>query len=254
MVMQIYVMIKQVPATDTKIKLTGDAIDQTGITQWIISPYDDLAIEEALRLREKNPGSKVTIISAGPQRVTDSLRLSLALGADTAVRIDLPDNADASMVAKAITHFLKKEPEVSILFCGKEAIDDGASTVGALVARLMGMPFINVVQSITYEGTKLSMKRDSESIEVLEVDLPVVIGAQKGLSELRYASIPNILKAKNKEIRVISDHGVSESDRRIKLDAYALPPAKQSGKKILGEPALQARELARYLHEEAKVL
>ena len=130
--MNIFACIKQVPDTTTRIKLRGDGngIDEADI-QWIISPHDELAIEEALRLREQQPDSVVTVLSAGPERVTDSLRMALAMGADSAMRLDLPDDADSSMNARALAAAIGKLGSADIVFTGKEAIDDGAAAARA---------------------------------------------------------------------------------------------------------------------------
>src|SRR6185437_2172633 len=147
--MNIYVCIRQVPDTETKIKLKPDSsgIDTTGI-KWIISPYDELAVEEALRLREKNAGSTVTVISAGPARVVDSIRTALAMGADNGVHIELPESADNNLAAKALAGALKKEAQVDIVFSGKEAIDDGAAQTSQLAAEYFGAPCITVALAI----------------------------------------------------------------------------------------------------------
>src|SRR6478609_4298781 len=118
--MNIYVCIKQVPDTETKIKLNGDqsGIDVAGI-KWIMSPYDELAVEEALRLKEKNAGSTVTVISAGPVRVVETLRTALAMGADSGIHVELPETADNNLVAKSLAGALKKESKVDLIFAGK---------------------------------------------------------------------------------------------------------------------------------------
>lgn len=257
--MNLFVCIKQVPDTETKIKLNGDAsgIDPAGI-KWIVSPYDEFAIEEALRVREKNAGSKVTVISAGPVRVVESIRTALAMGADEGVHIELPETADNAMTAKAIAAALKKESAADIVFFGKEAIDDGGSQVPQLVAANLDCPAVTVVLGIEYAAGKLKCKREVEggAFETVEVPTPCVIAAQKGLNEPRYASLPNIMKAKKKEVKALkaSDLGVSDADLKIKLKNLQLPPPKQAGKKIEGDAAAQAHELARLLHTEAKVI
>ncbi len=257
--MNIYVCIKQVPDTETKIKLNPDqsGIDTAGI-KWIISPYDELAIEESLRLRDKNPGSTVTVLAAGPARVVESMRTALAMGADNAIHVELPEAADNNWVAKSLAGALKKEPKVDIIFTGKEAIDDGAAQVSQLVAEYLGISYVTVVLGIEYLPSGVKCKREIEggSFEMVEASYPVLIAAQKGLNEPRYASLPNIMKAKKKEIKVLktSDVGTSESDQKIRYKNYQLPPPKQAGKKISGDPAAQAKELARLLHEEAKVV
>jgi electron transfer flavoprotein beta subunit len=257
--MNIYVCIKQVPDTETKIKLNADqsSIDTAGI-KWIMSPYDELAVEEALRLKEKNAGSTVTVLSAGPARVVETIRTALAMGADTGIHIDLPENADNNLAAKALAGALKKESKVDIIFSGKEAIDDGASQVSQLVAEYLDVPCITVVLNVEYSSNSVKCKREIEggSVEILEASMPVLIAAQKGLNEPRYASLPNIMKAKKKEVKVLkmADVGCSEADQKIRYKNLQLPPPKQAGKKLAGDPAAQAKELVRLLHEEAKVV
>lgn len=257
--MNIYVCIKQVPDTETKIKVNPDntGIDITGI-KWIMSPYDEFAVEEALRLKEKNPGSTVTVVSAGPVRVVESLRTALAMGADSAIHVDAPESADNYRTAKALAGALKKEVKVDILFTGKEAIDDGASQVSQLLAEALEIPYVTVVLNAEYSNTTVKCRREVEggAIEVVTTTLPALIAAQKGMNEPRYASLPNIMKAKKKEVKALkeSDVGVSDSDQKIRYKNFQLPPPKQAGKKLTGEPATQAKELARLLHEEAKVI
>lgn len=257
--MNIYVCIKQVPDTETKIKLKGDnsGIDEAGI-KWIVSSYDEFAIEEALRLKEKTPGAQVTVVCAGPDRVDAAIRTALAMGCDNAVQITLPEGADNNLTAKAIAGFLKKEPKVDIAFFGKEAIDDGASQVTQIVGEYAGIQTVTVVLKAEYSATSVKVSREVEggALEVLEIPLPVIIAAQKGMNEPRYASLPNIMKAKKKEVKKLSmaDVGASDGDIKIRYKNYQLPPPKQAGKKLAGEPAAQAKELAKLLREEAKVI
>jgi electron transfer flavoprotein beta subunit len=257
--MNMYVCIKQGPDTETKIKLNGDSsgIDTSGI-KWIMSPYDEFAVEEALRLKEKNAGSTVTVISAGPARVVETIRTALAMGADNGIHIEIPENADNNMSAKALAGALKKEAKVDIVFSGKEAIDDGSAQVSQLTAEYFGMPYVTVVLGIEYGATSVKCKREIEggAFEMVEATLPALIAAQKGLNEPRYASLPNIMKAKKKEVKSLkaSDVDVSDADQKIRYKNLQLPPPKQAGKKIAGDPAAQAKELVRLLHEEAKVV
>src|SRR6476661_8321722 len=149
--MNIYVCIKQVPDTETKIKLNGDSswIDTAGI-KWILSPYDEFAVEEALRLKEKNAGSTVTVLSAGPARVVESIRTALAMGADNGIHIELPETSDNNLAAKAIAGALAKEAKVDIIYTGKEAIDDGAAQTSQLIAEYANLPYVTVVMGIEY--------------------------------------------------------------------------------------------------------
>ena len=159
--MNIFVCIRQVPDTTTRIKLCedGNGIDETDI-QWIISPHDELAIEEALQLRDRQPGSTVTVLSAGPERVTESLRMALAMGADSAVRLDLPGDADSAMNTQALAEAIGQLGAVDVVFAGKEAIDDGAGAVGTMLAVRLGFPCINVVNGIEYGEGSVTCRRD----------------------------------------------------------------------------------------------
>ncbi len=257
--MNLLVCIKQVPDTETKIKLNGDStgIDPAGI-KWIVSPYDEFAIEEALRIKEKNAGSTVTVLSAGPDRVVDALRTALAMGADNAVHVELPESADSFMAAKALAGAIKKEAPAELIFFGKEAIDDGAAQVPQLVAGFLGLPGCTVVCGLEYGSGTVTAKREIEggSFEKVELPLPAVIAAHKGLNEPRYATLPNIMKAKKKEVKAVklADIGVSQADQKIKLKNLQLPPPKQAGKKIEGDAATQAKTLVDFLRNEAKVI
>ena len=261
--MNIYVCIKQVPDTETKIKLNADqtGIDTAGI-KWIMSPYDELAIEEALRLKEKNAGSIVTVLSAGPTRVVDTMRTALAMGADNGIHVEIPESADSNLTAKALAGALKKESKVDILFSGKEAIDDGAAQVSQLVAEYLDIPYVTVVLNVEYGAQSIKCKREIEggAYEMIEAPLPVLIAAQKGLNEPRYASLPNIMKAKKKEVKSLklADVGVSDADRRVKYSGFKLPPEKPAGKKFDATDAAKQKEVIAQvvglLRTEAKVI
>lgn len=257
--MNIYVCIKQVPATETKIKInaTGTGIDPAGV-KWIMSPYDEFAVEEALRVKEKNAGSQVTVISAGPQRVTETIRTALAMGCDNAVWIETAEDADSFQSAKALAAAIKKEASADLIFTGKQAIDDDCAQVSQLIATFLEIPYATVVLNAEYAGASVQVKRETEggSLEVIELQKPCLIAAQKGLNEPRFASLPNIMKAKKKDIKQykMADLGITDADKKIRMVNVQLPPPKQAGKKLSGDNAAQAHELVRLLKEEAKVL
>ena len=257
--MNIYVCIKQVPATETKIKInaSGTGIDTTGI-KWIMSPYDEFAVEEALRVREKNAGSTVTVVSAGPQRATETIRTALAMGADSAIWVETPEETDSFQAAKSLAAVIKKEAAPDLIFTGKQAIDDDCAQVSQLVATFLEIPYVTVALNAEYGAGTVTVKRETEggTTEVISMPMPCLIAAQKGMNEPRFASLPNIMKAKKKEIKQykMADLGVTDADRKIKLINMQLPPGKQAGKKIAGDAKAQAHELARLLHEEAKVV
>ncbi|MED5454183.1 MAG: electron transfer flavoprotein subunit beta/FixA family protein [Verrucomicrobiota bacterium] len=257
--MNIFVCIKQVPDTTTQIKLRedGNGIDEQDI-QWIISPHDELAVEEAIRLREKKENSTVTVLSAGPERATDALRMALAMGADSAVRLDLPDNADSVMNARALTAAINKIGPADIVFTGKEAIDDGASAVGSMMAVFLNIPCLTVVNKIDYSEDSIVCQRDigGGNIEIIETQLPAIVSAQVGLNEPRYATALNIIKAKKKPIETISadELGITENNRKTKLTCFELPPPKQPCRIIEGSATEQANELIRILAEEIQAI
>ena len=251
--MNLYVCIKQVPDTETKIKLNSDStgIDAAGI-KWIMSPYDEYGVEEALRYREKNAGSTVTVISAGPDRVLESLRTALAMGADHAIHVELPDSADSAFTAKALAAALKKEAKVDLVFFGKEAIDDGAAQVPGLIAHHLGIPAVTVVVGIEYSESTLKCKREIEggAYEMVEVTLPAVIAGSKGLNEPRYASLPNIMKAKKKplETLTVAELGVDLTPTLQTLKVVP-PPIRKGGIKVPDVATLVDK-----LKNEAKVI
>ncbi len=257
--MNIYVCLKQVPSTETKIKIAADGknIDWTGVKS-IVSPYDEFAIEEALRVKEKNAGSTVTAVCMGPQRVQEALRTALAMGCDTAVWIESGDDCDSFMTAKALAAAMKKEAPADLIFTGKQAIDDDNAQVSQLTACFMEIPYITVALNAEYGASSVTVKRETEggTLEVVELQKPCLIAAQKGMNEPRFASLPNIMKAKSKPIKQykLADLGVSESDRKVKITGLQLPPPKQAGKKIAGDAATQAKDLVKALREEAKAL
>ncbi|MBI2606593.1 MAG: electron transfer flavoprotein subunit beta/FixA family protein [Deltaproteobacteria bacterium] len=258
--MNIYVCIKQVPATETKIKINAGAsgIDAAGI-KWIMSPYDELAVEEALRVKEKNAGSTVTVVSAGPQRVHETIRTALAMGCDNAVWIETPEDIDSFQAAKALAGAIRKESTpVDLVFTGKQAVDDDCAQVSQLLATFLEIPYVTAAVSAEYGASSVTLKRETEggTLEIIELTKPCLIAAQKGLNEPRFASLPNIMKAKKKEIKAykLADLGVTDADRKIRLKNFQLPPPKQAGKKIPGDAHTQSKELVRLLREEAKVI
>ncbi|HET6461599.1 MAG TPA: electron transfer flavoprotein subunit beta/FixA family protein [Syntrophales bacterium] len=256
--MNIVACVKQVPDTETliKVKPDGSGIDETGI-KWVMNPYDEFGVEEALRLKEKY-GGDVTIVTLGPARALEALRTALAMGADKGIYINDPafDNVDAYTVASALAEAIKGIPH-DIIFCGQRAIDDDAGQVGATLAELLGIPQVAVVTKVDVEGKSIKVIRPIEGAQLLiESPLPCVVTAQKGLNEPRYASLPGIMKAKKKPVDVKGASGLGVSiDVKSKIARTLPPPARPPGKIICGEePAEKARELARLLREEAKVI
>jgi electron transfer flavoprotein beta subunit len=258
--MRIFVCIKQVPDTETKIKLNSDnsAIDESGI-KWIVNPYDEFAIEEALKLKTTVGDAKVTAISVGPKkRVTDALRTAMAMGADDGIIIDTDQYLDAHATGKALATAIKKQESYDFVFTGKLAIDGNASSVSQYLAEFLDIPHVTVVSGFKAEDGKYTMEREVEggTKEIFEVNGPAVLGANKGLNTPRYASLPGIMKAKKKPLEefALSDLGFEETDIKVSFSNFEMPEEKPPVKFIEGDPAQQAQELVRLLKDEAKVL
>ena len=256
--MNIVACVKQVPDTETliKVKPDGSGIDETGI-KWVMNPYDEFGVEEALRLKEKF-GGEVTIVSVGPARALETIRTALAMGADTGLHINDPalEGADAYNIAAVLAAAIKGIPH-DIIFCGQRAIDDDAGQVGSVLAEFLGIPQVTFVTKLDVEGASIKVVRPIEGAQLLiESSLPCVVTTQKGLNEPRYASLPGIMKAKKKPVDVKDAAGLGVTVApKAKIAKTLPPPARPPGRIICGEePAEKARELAKLLREEAKVI
>jgi len=253
--MNIVVCIKQTFDTEAKIVLKDGQIDPNGVNL-IINPYDEFAIEEGIRLKEKF-GGEVTVVTLGSSRAQEALRTALAMGADKAILVS--DQALAGADEWLAAEVLAKALEglnFDIILAGRIAIDDGSSQVAVRLAERLGVPSVSSVLKLEINGTNASVVREIDGgTETLEISLPAVITAQKGLNEPRYPSVAGIMKAKKKELKTLSlaDLGFS-AEAKMKIAKYALPAPRQGGKKIPGDAAEAARELARLLREEAKVI
>lgn len=265
--MNIVVCIKQVPDTETKIKLKSDfsGIETEGI-KYIINPYDEFAIEEALRIKDRFGQGVVTLITVGPSRATEALRTGLAMGADEAIHINDPffEGCDQFITAKALAAAIKNI-NYDLILCGRQAIDDDSAQVYAYLAEFLDLPFVSFVIKLDISQDKKSLVAhrviEGGSFEVVESSLPAIIAATKGLNEPRYASLPGIMKAKKKEIKILkaSDLGFANGDdgsreSKIKIKKYHYPPERKPGRIIDGEPEACVKELVRLLREEAKVI
>lgn len=256
--MKIFVCVKQVPDTETKIKIAADgrSIDPAGI-KWILCPYDEFAVEEAIRFKEKNAGAIVTVVTAGPDRAVEALRTALAMGCDEAVHVATPEGADSYLTAKALARAIEKNGPAHLIFTGKQSIDDDAAQVHQAMAEFLNVPAVTVVLRAQY-GATVQVEREVEggAIEKYEVPTPCVIAAQKGMNEPRYASLPNIMKAKKKEVRklALADLDLANAQGKIGYGQLSLPAERGACKMIPGDAATASKELVRMLHEEAKVL
>ena len=255
--MNIVVCLKQTFDTEAKIVLKDGKIDGTGVTR-VINPYDEFAIEEGLKLKEKF-GGEVTLVSVGGEKTQESIRTGLAMGADKAVLIQDPllEQADEWMVAEALAKAVGQMP-CDILLAGRIAVDDQSAQVAIRVAEAMNIPSVSSIIAMEAEETKVTVTREIDGgTEILEVPLPAVFTAQKGLNEPRYPNMMGIMKAKNKELKVVTlaDLGAGEGwTKKTGELVFTMPEARKAGVKIQGEPADSARELVRLLTEEAKAI
>ncbi len=259
--MKILVMIKQVPDTATQVKIGSDpkAIDTTGIT-WIVSPYDEFAVEEGLRIKEKLGQGEVVAVSLGPDRVKEALRSCLAMGADRAIHLSDPawGQADTLMTARALAAVIRQEAPGLALF-GRQAIDDDMGAVGAAVAELLGWPCASWImeESVDGSGKTVRIGRQVEGgLEIFDLPLPAVVSAQKGLNEPRYPTLKGIMGAKKKEIKDVKAADLSLAPEAPALSVVKLEmlPPRPPGRIIPGEAAEAAKELVRALRQDAKAI
>lgn len=265
--MKLGVLIKTVPDTETKIKLTADmtGIDPQGI-KFVINPFDEYAVEEALRIREKlKDGTTVTVIALGPDRSVETLRTALAMGADEAIHVSDPafEGGDAIAAARVLAA-VARPLSFDLIFCGKQGIDYDAAQTPAAVAEFLGMPQVCVVVNLELDAgsrTLVARRRIEGGDEIVELKLPAVITCEKGLNEPRYASLPGIMKAKKKEIKraALADTGLAANDvgmpgSRTKIVRYHALPDRPACTMLSGEPGEAAAALVRALREDAKVI
>ncbi|MEK7818445.1 MAG: electron transfer flavoprotein subunit beta/FixA family protein [Bacteroidota bacterium] len=248
--MKILVCVAHVPDTETKVKISSDgiSIDQSGVN-FMLNPYDEIAIEEGLKSREKFTG-EVTAISVGGDSSKESLRKALAMGCDKAVLLKINSVCDSNGVAELISNFAKEyQPE--IIFFGKQSIDYDSSIVGGAVAEKLNLASISVVVKLEIENLEVTAQREIEGgHEIVKTKLPAVIIAQKGLNTPRYPSLKGIMDAKRKPIE---ERIVDAPAKLVEVNLMKIPPAKPAGK-IIGSDASAVPELIKLLHEEAKVI
>ena len=256
--MNIFVVLKRTFDTEEKITIQNGKINEDG-AEYIINPYDEYAIEEAIQLRDKH-GGEVTVVTLGEEEAEKELRTALAMGADKAVLINNEDieDGDQFSVSTILASFLKsKNPD--IVLAGNLAIDGGSGQVGPRLAEELGISAVTSITKLTIEGNKATIQRDVEGdVETVEVSLPILVTCQQGLNEPRYPSLPGIMKAKKKPLETLEldDLDLDEEDvtAKTKTIEVFLPPKKGSGKILQGDLAEQVKELVSLLKMESKVL
>ncbi len=260
--MNVYVFVKRVPDTESKIRINRETnrVSDDGLN-FVLSPYDEYAVEEALRLREAQ-GGKVTVFSVGTEEARVVLKKCLAMGADEAVLIedDHPETYDGLRTAKIIAAVLKgKYADFDLLLFGKQSVGADNGQVHTMVADILDLPQANVVTKLEITEDKGTAVREIEGAsEKIIFSLPAVISAQKGLNEPRYETLKGIMMAKRKEIPILTlnDLGIKEEELSpmIKIVKLDNPPSRAAGTVIDIEPEAAAKKLVQYLHEEAKLI
>lgn len=248
--MKIAVCVNHVPDTATKVKIAADgkSIDKQGVS-YIVNPYDEFAIEEALKLKEKTSGT-VYVISLGDDSNKETIRKALAMGADEGVLLKTASAPDSVTLAGFLAEEIKSLG-CSIVFMGKQSIDFDNSAVGQMTAEMLGYNCISNVVALTLDGESLTAEREIEGGREESIcSLPVVITAQKGLNDPRYASLKGIMAAKKK---TITEKEITVSGSKTEILGLRLPPPKKAGR-ILGSDAAAVTELVKLLREEAKVI
>jgi electron transfer flavoprotein beta subunit len=261
---QILVCVKQVPDTEAKVVVAEDgvSISERDIT-FIMNPYDEFAVEAAVRIKESGGDAAIALVTVGPPRADDALRLGLAMGADSAIRVwdDALDGVDGAAVA-VVLDAVARRIGCDLILCGRIAIDDAMGEVPLRLASRLGLPHANAVTELSVQdGSALARCEVEGGSQVVQLRLPALVTAQKGLNEPRYPAIPAIMKARRMAIDVQSLQGLGLDPDQVRaasrkhVDALEVPPARGAGRVIEADsPEEAARELARLLRDEAKVL
>lgn len=249
--MNIVVCVKRTPDTETKVRVGGDgvSIDPSGV-KYIISPYDEFAVEAALQLREAAGEGEVILLSMGGEGTPETLRQGLAMGADRGVHLKGDVGADGLATAKALATELKGLDAPLVLF-GMKGADQDQQQVGPMVATLLELPCVTAVSEFQVENGVATCRREVEGgVEILEMDLPGVITMTKGKFEPRYASLKGIMAAKRKPLDTKEAQG---GENRLVVRKLSYPPERPAGR-VVGEGTQAVPELVRLLREEAKAL
>ena len=279
--MKILVVVSQTQDTEAKIKVSssGDSVDTSGM-KWIMNPYDEFAVEEAIQTKEKH-GGEVVIVSMGPARVVETIRQALAMGADSAIHIadDSFADIDSYAVGKVIASEIKKSGEFDVIFTGMKIIDEESGQVGVQIAEELGIPHVSLVSKVVEidpAGKKAVCQKEIDGGHmVVEVQLPCLITCPDAMNEPRYASLPGIMKAKKKPLKEVaigdinleelglSADSLTKAGARVKTVEIKVPEIQRKLKIIKGqdEPMVKgaevenaAEELVKLLREEAKVI
>jgi electron transfer flavoprotein beta subunit len=249
--MKILVPVKRVVDYNVKVrvKTDGSGVETAGV-KMSMNPFDEIAIEEAVRLKEKGAASEIVAVSLGVAQCSETIRTALAMGADRGILVETDVELQPLAVAKLLKAIAEKE-QPRLIILGKQAIDDDMNATGQMLAALLGWPQGTFASKLTIEGDGITVTREVDGgLETVALHLPAVITTDLRLNEPRYASLPNIMKARKKPIETVkpADLGVDPAPR-LKLVSVAEPPRRKAGQKV-GSVA----ELVQKLRTEAKII
>ena len=249
--MKIFVPIKRVPDYQAKIKVKADGsgIETEGV-KWIVNPFDEIAVEEALKIKERGAATEVVVATIGPADAATQLRYAMAMGADSGIHVKSDDEVDSAFAAQVLAELFKKG-EYGLVIMGKQAIDSDASQTPQLLAQRLNLPQACFASKLVLEGGAATVTREVDGgLETIKVPTPCVVSTDLRLNEPRYASLPGIMKAKKKPLTEMNlgDLGLSAA-ASVKVHRMAPPPVRQGGKKVAS-----VDDLVKALSQDAKVL
>ncbi|MFD2627958.1 electron transfer flavoprotein subunit beta/FixA family protein [Oceanobacillus kapialis] len=257
--MNIYVLLKRTFDTEEKINVSSGKIEDDG-AEYIINPYDEYAVEEAINQRDEH-GGEVTVVTVGEEESEKQLRTALAMGADKAVLINTEEDLEDGdqFTTSRILEAYFEDKEADLILAGNVAIDEASGQVGPRLAELLGIPYVTTITSLKIENGTASIEKDIEGdVEIVEASLPLLVTCQQGLNEPRYPSLPGIMKAKKKPLEELElddlDLDEDELEAKTKTVEIFLPPEKQAGRVLEGDMGDQVKELVSLLKNDAKVL
>ncbi len=267
--MNIIVCVKQVPATESKLQVAADGTDiSRDGHSFVVNPYDEFAVEEALRIKERLGTGDVTVLSLRShvsQKTEEALRTCLAMGADKAVLLSDPafEGGDSLTTALVLSAAIRRLA-CDLILCGKQAVDDDSGIVGIQVAEMLGIPHVAVVNKLEVHPdtrTALAHRQIEGGVEVCGAPLPALVTCQKGLNEPRYPSVAGIMKAKQKPLEIwdlqrlgLTTADVGKSSAKLTVLRLETPPPRPAGRILEGDARDAARELVRLLCEEQKII
>jgi electron transfer flavoprotein beta subunit len=249
--MKVICIIKQVPDAEARIKASQNGIDLEGAT-FVIDGMDEYGVEQAIRMKEGGQVTEIVAVALGPKRFEEAIRTALAMGADRAVHIETDDVLDPIAQAKTLAEIVKNEA-VNLVFVGGKEADWDSAALGAALAEALGWPHSDWTTKLDISGDTATITHDSDDgYETLTLPLPAVITTQQGLNEPRYPTLPNIMKAKKKEIKKLSLSDAGGATAKTSRQGQSLLTKERLNKVLQGEDA--AKQLVKLLHEEAKVI